>query len=117
MSTLPDRCLTCTNPATGEHRSLLDDPWHWLSCNSLKMGEVSNRHNAVADTVGRVAGLVGAQLRREVKGLDPHSNQRPDLQLVFPGRMVLTDVVCAPRQCRGARWHDERNLSPGTGYR
>ena len=28
-----------------------------------------------------------------MKELDPHSNQRPDLQLVFPGRMVLTDVV------------------------
>ena len=68
MSTVPDRCLTCMNSATGEHRSLLEDPWHWLSCNSLNMCEVSNRHNAVADAVGRVAGLVGAQVRREVKG-------------------------------------------------
>jgi hypothetical protein len=28
-----------------------------------------------------------------VAGLDPDSRQRPDIQIVFPGRMVLTDVV------------------------
>ena len=26
-------------------------------------------------------------------GLDPNSRQRPDIQIAFPGRMVLTDVV------------------------
>ena len=57
------------------------------------MTEVSRRHNAVADAVGRVVGWVGAQVRREVRELDPHSNQRPDIQLVFPGRLLLTDVV------------------------
>ena len=37
--------------------------------------------------------IVGAQVRTEVQGLDPHSVKRPDLQIVFPGRMLLTDVV------------------------
>ena len=31
-------------------------------------------------------------MKREVTGLDPHSGQRPDLQIVFPGRMLLSDV-------------------------
>ena len=43
-------------------------------------------------SVARVAWLVGAQVRREVTGLDPSSGQRPDLQIVFPGRMLLSDV-------------------------
>ena len=36
----------------------------------------------MADAIGRVAWLVGAQVKREVEGLDWHSNQRPDLQIV-----------------------------------
>ena len=93
MSTLPDECPLCSAAASKGHRLLRHDPWHFLSCNSLKTTEVSRRHDAVADSVGRVAGWAGAQVLREVKGLDPHSDQRPDLQLVFPGRMLLADVV------------------------
>jgi hypothetical protein len=37
--------------------------------------------------------LIGAQVKREVKGLKRDSNIRPDLQLFFPGRMLLTDVA------------------------
>jgi hypothetical protein len=56
-------------------------------------GELNRRHNAVVDLIGRVAWMVGAQVQREVKDLDPNSAQRPDLQIVFPGRVLLTDVV------------------------
>jgi hypothetical protein len=45
------------------------------------------------DTQIRVAWQVGGQVHREVEGLDPHSRKRPDLQIVFPGRMLLADVV------------------------
>ena len=41
------------------------------------------RHTAI----GRVACQVGAQVKKEEDGLDPHSNQRPDLEIVFPGRI------------------------------
>ena len=47
----------------------------------------------MVDAIARVAWMVGAQVQREVKDLDPSSAQRPDLQLVFPGRVLLTDVV------------------------
>jgi len=56
-------------------------------------GEGNNRHNEIADVLQRTALLLGAQARREVKGLADKSNVRPDLQIFFPGRMLLTDVV------------------------
>ena len=92
MATLPKHCPLCTHGMTQQPMSLVDDPWHWLICSRMKNGELSRRHDAVVDAIGRVAGLVGAQVRREAAGLDPHSKQRPDLQIVFPGRMLLTDV-------------------------
>ena len=32
-------------------------------------------------------------MKKEVDGLDPHSKQLPDLEIVFPGRILLTDVA------------------------
>ena len=37
--------------------------------------------------------MVGGQVEREATALDPHSQQRPDLRIVFPGRTLLSDVV------------------------
>ena len=73
--------------------SIRHDPWHFLSCTQLMKGELSRRHDAIVDAIAQVAWLVRAQVKREVKELDPHSAQRPDLLIVFPGRMLLTDVV------------------------
>ena len=73
--------------------SLVDDPWHWLACPKLTGGELTRRHHAVLNAIGRVAWMVGTRVRKEVKCLDPSSAQRPDLQIVFPGWMLLTDVV------------------------
>ena len=90
--TLPEHCPMCRHGMTGELVSLRDEPWHWLVCTSMKNGELRRRHDAVVDVIARVAGQVGAQVMKEVEGLDPDSKQRPDLQLVFPGRMLLSDV-------------------------
>ena len=84
---LPPDCPLCKRRV-----SLDTDPWHWLSCKFTNV-ELSRRHDAVVDAISRVARQVGAQVRTEVKGLDPHSEKRPDLMLVFPGRMLLTDVA------------------------
>ena len=59
----------------------------------MSKGELNRRHDAVADAIGRTAWMVGAQVKREVERLDPRSNQRPDIQIVFPGRTLLTDVA------------------------
>jgi hypothetical protein len=56
-------------------------------------GEGNTRHNEIADVLQHTALLLGAQARREVKGLAHKSKVRPDLQIFFPGRMLLTDVV------------------------
>ena len=73
--------------------SLAEDPWHWLTCPRLSKGELSRRHDSVVDATPRVAWQVGAQVQREVEGLDPNSKLRPDIQIVFPGQMLLADVV------------------------
>ena len=75
MAVLPEHCTQCRHRVTGAPVSLRNEPWHWLSCANTARGEVSRRHNAVADAVARVAWLVGAQVRREVTGLDPNSGQ------------------------------------------
>jgi hypothetical protein len=90
---LPEHCPLCNGTRKGTPVSLKSEPWHWLTCHSLMGGELNRRHNAVVDVIARVAWMVGAQVQREVKDLDPSSAQRPDLQLVFPGRVLLTDVV------------------------
>ena len=47
----------------------------------------------MVDAIARVARLVAAQVKKEVVGLVADSGrQRPDLQIAFPGRMLLTDV-------------------------
>ena len=85
MAALPEHCPLCRHNCTGEPVSLRDEPWHWLTCRTLISGKLSRRHDAVVDAIGRVACRVGAQVKKEVDGLDPHSNQRPDLEIVFPG--------------------------------
>ena len=93
MAQLPEHCPLCTHRHTGAPVPLRDDPWHWLACSASSNGELSRRHDMVADAIARVAWQVGAQVQREVTGLDPDSSQRPDLQLAFPGRLLLSDVV------------------------
>ena len=93
MAALPEHCPLCTHHVTGLPVPLCAEPWHLLTCSHLMKGEISRRHDAVVDAIARVALLVGAQVRQEVNGLDPHSKQRPDLEIVFPGRILLTDVV------------------------
>ena len=89
---LPPDCPLCKRRV-----SLDTDPWHWLTCAKITKGELSRRHDAVVDAISRVAGQVGAHVRAEAKGLDPHSKKRPDLHIVFPGRMLLADVAVSHR--------------------
>jgi hypothetical protein len=92
MAALPEHCPVCTHQTTNLPVSLRHEPWHLLTCSRLRQLQ-SRRHNEVVDAIARVAGLVGAQVRKEVEGLDLHGKQRPDLHIVFPGRVLLTDVV------------------------
>ena len=93
MAALPEHCPLCTHRHTRAPISFYDDPWHSLTCTNLIKGELSRRHDAVVNAIGRVAWMVGGQVKREVEGLDADSRKRPDLEIVFPGRRLLSDVV------------------------
>ena len=81
---------------------MANDPWHFLICGSQSYREVSARHHAVNDALYRAVLLTGGQAVREVKGLQAGSGLRPDLQIVYPGRHVLSDVaVVHPLSARG----------------
>ena len=84
---LPSNCPLCKSRV-----QLDNDPWHWLTCAHMRNGELTRRHDAVVEAISCVARQVGAQVRTEVTGLNPCNDQRPDLQIVFPGRMLLSDV-------------------------
>jgi phosphoribosyl-ATP pyrophosphohydrolase len=93
MDKMPDYCPLCAHPVTKQPMSLRDDPWHHLVCSAMTHGEGNVRHNEIADVLQHTALLLGAQAKREVKGLAEKSKVRPDLQIFFPGRMLLTDIV------------------------
>ena len=109
LGELPDTCPVCADVKNVPYRSIRDDPWHFLTCSKLSKGEISTRHDQVAEQVSRCAQLLGIRARREVTGLSEDASLRPDLLLTLPGRTVLSDVVvCHPlapgtRNTTGAR--------------
>jgi hypothetical protein len=97
LGELPDRCPLCADSKHVPYRSIRVDPWHFLTCSKLSRGEITTRHDQVAEQVSRCAQLLGIRARREVTGLDENRSLRPDLLLTLPGRTVLSDVVvCHP---------------------
>ena len=109
LGEMPDTCPVCADVKNVPYRSIRDDPWHFLTCSKLSKGEISTRHDQVAEQVSRCAQLLGIRARREVTGLSEDASLRPDLLLTLPGRTVLSDVVvCHPlapgtRNTTGAR--------------
>ena len=83
---VPERCDQCKAGADLRH-----DVWHALACNSQRRREVTTRHNTVVSALHHVVLVLGGQSVQEpiMDGL------RPDLQIVFPGLHLLTDVVIA----------------------
>jgi hypothetical protein len=90
MGELPASCPLCKGDKA--HNAIADDGWHFLSCKSQSR-EQSVRHNTVVDALYHTALTVGGQAVREPQGLSAEDGRRPDLQLVFPGQHLLTDVV------------------------
>jgi hypothetical protein len=90
MKTLPASCPSCK-----KHVDFAEDSWHFLTC-AKQMGvggRLTLRHNAVVDALYHAVLTVGGQAAREPAGLHFQDDRRPDLQIVFPGQHVLTDVV------------------------
>ena len=72
---------------------MANDRRPYLVCKTQNKREIDTRHNAVKDALYRAVLLTGGQAVREVTGLQRKSKLRPDLQIVYPGRHVLTDVA------------------------
>lgn len=91
MGELPDSCPVCSGKDA--KNAIAKDGWHFLSCKSQKKKEMNTRHNAIADAIYHTVLTVGGQAVREPRGLSASDGKRPDLQIVFPGVHLLTDVV------------------------
>ena len=72
---------------------MASDPWHFLVRRTQLKREGTRRHNAVVDALYHAVLATGGQASREVKGLQADSHLRPDLQLLYPGEHVITDVA------------------------
>ena len=57
------------------------------------MRPISARHDEVVNVLYRSALLMGIQAQREPAGLHSTDGRCPDLQLVLPGRHIISDVV------------------------
>jgi hypothetical protein len=90
MDALPHDCPLCN-----KRNAIRDDQWHFLTCNKVKSLEVSARHDEVVNVLYRSALLMGIQAVREPAGLHSGDGRCPDLQLVLPGRNIISDV-CIP---------------------
>jgi hypothetical protein len=82
---VPDRCDQCKAGA-----DLCRDQWHALACTSQRRREMTTRHNAIVSALHHVVLVLGGQAVQEPK-MD--GGLKPDLQIVFPGLHLLTDVV------------------------
>jgi hypothetical protein len=91
---LPSNCTSC-----GVKDAIRIDRWHHLSCNIHKRREINLRHNTVVHALYAHAGYAGGAVAKEPSGLSTEDNRRPDLQIVFPGQHILTDVVISHPLC------------------
>jgi len=104
-ASLPPDCPLCH-----QRGAISADLWHFLSCRKQQGGGQIHRHDDVVRALYHIALVLGVQAVREPTGLHAEDGRRPDLQLVLPGRHILTDVaVCHPLG-RGA-------LNSGKGLR
>jgi hypothetical protein len=90
MSELSDSCPSC-----GKLDALANDRWHFLACSKHKgpEGEITARHDTVNNALYLSVLTLGGQAAREPRGMGAEDGRRPDLQVVFHGHHLLTDVV------------------------
>jgi hypothetical protein len=88
-SELPADCPLCPRG----RGAIAKDAWHYLYCRSQMGLEINTRHNAIADALYHAVLAMGGQAIREPKGMHVEDGRRPDLQVVFPGHHILTDVA------------------------
>jgi hypothetical protein len=88
MNALPDDCPLCN-----KRDAIRLDQWHFLTCVKVRAREVSGRHDEVLNVLYRTALMMGIQAVKEPAGLHSGDGRCPDLQLVLPGRNIISDVT------------------------
>ena len=89
---LPDHCKDCLRP--------LDRPDHFMFCLRANARTSKVRHNQLAYTLIEFctrAGIFAYSCdldKRSIK-VDPASNKRPNIHIIFPGEQILDDVSVA----------------------
>jgi len=75
--------------------AIADNPWHFLFCKREQgaSGESTQRHHAVADALYHTVMTIGGRAVREPTHLESNSGKRPDLQIIFEGHHIITDIV------------------------
>jgi hypothetical protein len=95
-NTLPSKCLSCGNDEANAR-----DPWHYLSCNHYKRRQATQRHDSIVRILHHYVHQAGGASTMEITGLDrdKDSHLRPDLEIVFPGQHLISDVVITHPLC------------------
>jgi hypothetical protein len=96
--------------------AIADNSWHFLFCKreTGASGEATQRHNAVADALYHTVMTIGGRAVREPTHLLSDSGTRPDLQIMFEGHHIITDVVISHPLTQGY-CHSRRALSGQAG--
>ena len=92
---LPSSCRLC-NPESNSRLST--DPYHYLSCSSVKPREITQRHNSILRVLQRFFEYAGANTTIEPTSLGIN-RIRPDLQVILPGHHYLLDVCVTHPLC------------------
>ena len=82
------KCSSCNSPT-----ALLNDRWHHLSCIAHRRRELTHRHDAVLNVLYTYVRAAGGVAVKEPAGLSAKDGKRPDLQIIFPSRHIISDVV------------------------
>jgi len=72
--------------------SLLADPSHFHSCQLLKRGPITVRHDRLVKTVSHGLRAAGGYAQVEFRPSD-QERTRPDITVVFPAETIMIDVV------------------------
>jgi hypothetical protein len=89
----------CVNCHDLPNTILQNDPWHYLSCNSVKRTAITNRHDSIVNNVARFTNFAGGLATVEVSGLSDQNRLRPDIQISVPEGTYMTDVKVVHPGC------------------
>ena len=90
-----ENCNLCGTPGI-----LKEDPWHFLSCNTRKRMEITQRHDEITLALHNTLIDVGALSSREPRDLSATDQLRPDLLTTLAPDQYMIDVCVTNPLCK-----------------